>query len=69
MPTYDYKCTSCGHNQEVFLSMSNAINRILKKCTNCTNNILEKQVASTPPTVEYRGSGFYTTDYKNKKDS
>lgn len=63
MPTYDYKCTSCGKEQELFLTMQDATKRLLKPCTECSNNILEKQI-STPPEVKFIGPGFYVNDYK-----
>lgn len=65
MPTYEYKCTSCGHAQELFLSMSDALKRILVKCTDCNNNILEKQISGSP-SIQFKGSGFYVNDSKVK---
>lgn len=66
MPTYDYKCTSCGKEQELFLPMQEATKRLLKPCTECTNNILEKQISGTPE-VKFIGPGFYVNDYKKQK--
>lgn len=64
MPTYEYKCTSCGNTQELFLSMSDALKRVLVKCTECNNIILEKQISGSP-NIQFKGSGFYVNDSKN----
>ena len=62
MPTYDYICKLCGHEFEEFQSMSA---EPLKNCPKCNNEIIRK--IGTGAGLVFKGSGFYITDYKNKK--
>lgn len=57
MPIYGYRCAQCGHELEVFQSMSDAP---LKDCPEC-GGTLRKLLY--PVGVQFKGSGFYTTDY------
>jgi putative FmdB family regulatory protein len=59
MPIYGYRCTECGHELEVFQSMSA---EPLKVCSEC-GGALRKRLY--PVGVQFKGSGFYTTDYRN----
>lgn len=59
MPIYGYVCTQCGHTFEVLQSMSDPP---LRECPVCMGP-LRKQLY--PVGVIYKGSGFYTTDYKS----
>jgi putative FmdB family regulatory protein len=59
VPTYGYRCTNCGHQFEIFQRMSADA---LKDCPNCGQPTLKKVVY--PAGVVFKGSGFYTTDYK-----
>ena len=59
MPTYGYRCTNCAHQFEIFQRMSA---EALKDCPNCGQTTLKKVVY--PAGVVFKGSGFYTTDYK-----
>lgn len=58
MPIYGYRCSQCGHELEVFQSMSDAP---LRACPEC-GGMLRKLIF--PVGVHFKGSGFYTTDYK-----
>ena len=60
MPTYDYKCLSCGHSFELFQSMSSDP---VSKCYKCKGQI--KRLIGTGSGPIFKGSGFYQTDYKN----
>lgn len=62
MPTYDYVCTKCGHELEIFQSMKDAP---LKKCPACKKQGL-KRLLGTGAGLIFKGSGFYITDYKKK---
>lgn len=64
MPTYDYQCQACQHEFEVFQNMSDAP---LKKCPECGGKV--KRLIGTGAGLIFKGSGFYITDYKNKKSS
>lgn len=61
MPTYDYKCSDCGHHFEVFQSMKD---EKLKKCPNCGKETLSRLIGTGGGLI-FKGSGFYLTDYKN----
>jgi putative FmdB family regulatory protein len=60
VPTYVYACRSCEEQLEVVQKMSDAP---LKDCPRCEGGSLRRVLF--PPAVVYKGSGFYTTDYKN----
>ncbi len=62
MPTYDYRCTACKHEFELFQSMRDAPKR---KCPQCSKNSLERLIG-TGAAVLFKGSGFYQTDYRSK---
>ena len=64
MPTYDYRCTVCGNQFEHFQSMFDEPLRICPKC-----NSAVKRVISGGSGLIFKGSGFYITDYKNKKSN
>src|SRR6202011_6356277 len=63
MPTYGYQCGRCAHKFEVRQSMSDAP---LKDCPEC-GGPLRKLLY--PVGVQFKGSGFYSTDYKNGRDA
>ena len=62
MPTYDYKCITCQHEQEERHSMSADP---LIQCTKCLNSPM-RRVPNAGLGVQFRGTGFYETDYKGK---
>ncbi len=62
MPTYDYKCDSCGHAFEKFQSISAAA---LKKCPVCGKLSLRRLIG-TGAAILFKGSGFYQTDYRSE---
>ena len=57
MPTYEYECKTCGHNFEVFQSMSDPP---LKDCPECGKDI--RRLIFGGAGVIFKGSGFYVTD-------
>jgi len=59
MPTYEYKCTSCGYNFEAFQSITD---KPLSRCPRCKSAV--RRVINGGMGVIFKGSGFYTTDYK-----
>ncbi len=58
MPIYEYRCTACGHQFEVLARMSDDPPAA---CESCGEAVLEKVLH--PAHINYRGSGFYSTDY------
>jgi putative FmdB family regulatory protein len=62
MPLYEYKCLTCSSSLEVLQKVHEPR---LKKCPKCGG--LLKKVLS-PPALQFKGSGWYVTDYaQNKK--
>jgi putative FmdB family regulatory protein len=59
MPTYGYRCGSCGHEFEIRQKITD---EPLKVCPVCQGK-LSKMVY--PAGVIFTGSGYYTTDYKS----
>lgn len=67
MPTYDYRCTDCGHEFEALQMMSAPH---LTTCPECNKESL-KRLLGTGAGLLFKGSGFYETDYRSesyKKD-
>jgi len=58
MPTYEYVCTK-GHTFEAFQSIKDAP---LTRCPKCNSSV--RRVINGGMGVIFKGSGFYTTDYK-----
>ena len=65
MPTYEYKCDACGHQFEHFQSITAEPIRV---CPACGAEAAQR-VLSGGSGLIFKGSGFYITDYKNKKSS
>ena len=59
MPIYGYRCTECGHELEVLQSMSAEPLKVCAECGGAQRKLLY------PVGVQFKGSGFYTTDYRN----
>ena len=60
MPLYEYLCKKCGHRFERIQKFSNPH---VKKCPDCGGAV--EQVISAPA-VQFKGSGWYVTDYAKK---
>lgn len=61
MPTYDYECERCKKVFEVFQGISA---ELLKTCT-CGKKGKVKRLMGTGSGILFKGSGFYTTDYRS----
>jgi putative FmdB family regulatory protein len=61
MPTYEYRCTACNHEFERFHSITAAP---IKRCPQC-GKAKVKRLMGTGAGVIFKGSGFYTTDYRD----
>ena len=60
MPTYEYRCSECGHGFEE----SQSINaEALLNCPNCSKPALKRLLGGGGGMI-FKGSGFYKTDYK-----
>ena len=63
MPIYEYKCKKCHHRFEKIQKFSDPL---VKKCPDCGGPV--EQVLSAPA-VQFKGSGWYVTDYAKKSGS
>jgi putative FmdB family regulatory protein len=63
MPTYEYRCKSCGHELEVQQSFTDAP---LTECPECAGE-LRKVFGNIA--VTFKGSGFYKTDSRKSSGS
>jgi len=62
MPTYDYECDACGHEFELFQSITEPNKR---KCPEC-GKLKLRRLFGTGAAVVFKGSGFYETDYRSE---
>lgn len=61
MPIYEYECLSCGKRTEVLQRIDDAP---LAACPECGSAV--RKLVSTPA-FQFKGSGWYVTDYAGKK--
>lgn len=59
VPIYAYKCTACGHAQDVLQKISD---KPLTVCPECHQETYAKQV--TAAGFQLKGSGWYVTDFR-----
>ncbi len=57
MPLYEYQCESCGHRFEVIQKFSDAPVGTCPKCAGPVQKLLSS------PAIQFKGSGWYITDY------
>jgi putative FmdB family regulatory protein len=60
VPLYEYKCLKCGRNTE---KIENVSGPHLKKCPHCGGKV---ESVITAPSIQFKGSGWYVTDYAGK---
>ena len=60
MPIYEYRCATCGFEQEYLQKMSDAP---LTDCPECGKATLAKMVSAAG--FHLKGSGWYVTDFKH----
>lgn len=67
MPTYRYKCDSCKEEQEIWQKM---VDPAITTCPKCHKETF-KRIPPKDVAIQFKGSGFYITDYdkKNTPDS
>lgn len=61
MPTYDYRCNSCGHEFEKFSPRISDESSI--ECPQCGESA--ERLISGGAGLLFKGSGFYITDYRS----
>src|ERR1700726_1074045 len=60
MPLYEYECDACGNRFEHIQKFSDPL---VNKCPKCGGPV-HKLMSS--PAIQFKGSGFYITDYAKK---
>jgi putative FmdB family regulatory protein len=63
VPLYEYQCKKCKHKFEKIQKFSDSP---VKKCPECGGPV--EQLISAPA-VQFKGSGWYVTDYARKGSS
>ncbi len=61
MPIYEYVCEKCGKKTEVIQPIKSAP---LKVCPHCGGKLKK---AFSAPAIQFKGSGWYVTDYARAK--
>jgi putative FmdB family regulatory protein len=64
MPLYEYQCDACGHRFELIHQKFS--DPPASECPKC-GGAVQKQVSS--PAFQFKGSGWYITDYARKPES
>jgi len=57
MPLYEYECNACAHRFEVIQKYSDAPIASCPKCGGAVSKLFSS------PAIQFKGSGFYLTDY------
>ena len=60
MPIYEYRCASCGFENEFFRKVSDPL---LTECPKCAKSTFQKLVSAAG--FQLKGNGWYATDFKN----
>jgi putative FmdB family regulatory protein len=68
MPLYEYQCDTCAHRFEVIQKFSDGPIEVCPKCGGPVKKLLSS------PAIQFKGSGWYITDYaksgsRDSKDS
>jgi putative FmdB family regulatory protein len=63
VPLYEYRCKQCGHQFEKIQSFSAPE---IKECPVCKGEV-ERLISA--PAVQFKGSGWYVTDYAGKSNA
>ena len=61
MPIYEYECTKCGHQTEIWQKFSEAP---ITKCQMCRGKV-KKLISQS--TFHLKGTGWYVTDYASNR--
>ncbi len=64
MPLYEFQCPKCGHRFERIQKFSDPDP---KKCPECGASKIERLLHA--PAVQFKGSGWYVTDYARKSSA
>ncbi|MEO1365614.1 MAG: FmdB family zinc ribbon protein [Acidobacteriota bacterium] len=61
MPLYEYQCQNCGYRLEALQKFSDPPLTTCEKCGGPLKKLL------SAPAVQFKGTGWYVTDYAGKK--
>jgi putative FmdB family regulatory protein len=60
MPLYEYECEVCGERVEIIQKHSDSPYEHCPKCSGSMRKLF------SAPAIQFKGSGFYKTDYPSK---
>ena len=60
MPLYEYRCLKCDRHTDKIENMNGPH---LKKCPHCGGKV---ESVITAPSIQFKGTGWYVTDYGRK---
>lgn len=63
MPLYEYQCAQCAERVEVLQKISDPPEAQCPKCGGAMKRLL------SAPAIQFKGSGFYKTDYASSSSS
>ena len=63
MPLYEYQCVKCKRRTEKIESVAGPH---LKRCPHCGGKV---ERTLTAPAIQFKGAGWYVTDYAGKKNA
>jgi putative FmdB family regulatory protein len=63
VPLYEYECTKCHKRTE---KIENVAGPHLKKCPHCAGKV---ESVLSAPAIQFKGAGWYVTDYAGKKST
>ena len=63
MPLYEYECTKCKERVEIIQRISDP------PTTHCPKCGAEMKKLISSPAIQFKGSGFYKTDYASSKST
>jgi len=64
MPTYEYKCSSCGKTFDKFQNMTEPA---LTECPFCSGPV--ERIIGAGGGVIFKGAGFYSNDYSGSRNT
>lgn len=64
MPLYEYQCKVCHHRFEKIQKFSDPL---VTECPECGEDEVEQMISA--PAVQFKGTGWYVTDYAKKGGS
>ncbi len=62
MPTFEFVCINCNEKYEIITTLGDEPLKVCLKCGGTLKKVFH------PVGIVFKGSGFYTTDYKKKTE-